>query len=145
MAKPMTSERRLKALLDVVVGEMRANPAFAEKVTAVLDPQPDEPASESTKGSSGRDPRPRATEGLTKRGNRRAASLVDPLTAIQLGQQHLRSQLEPLDLEQLRDVLADYRMDPSKLAMKWKDRERVIEHIVATAVERGQKGDAFRA
>ena len=41
--------------------------------------------------------------------------------------------------------MADYRMDPSKLAMKWKDRERVIDHIVATAVERGQKGDAFRA
>jgi hypothetical protein len=71
--------------------------------------------------------------------------LVDPLTAIQSGQLHLQSQLAALDQEQLRDVMADYRMDPSKLAMKWKDRDRVIEHIVATAVERGQKGDAFRA
>ncbi len=145
MAKTTTSERRLRALLDVVLGEMRENPAFADKVSAVLDPQPSDPAAESAKGPSVRNPRPPSTEGSAKRGNRRAASLVDPLNAIQSGQQYLRSQLEVLDLEQLRDVLADYRMDPSKLAMKWKDRERVIDHIVATAVERGQKGDAFRA
>jgi hypothetical protein len=50
-----------------------------------------------------------------------------------------------LDLEQLRDVVAEYRMDPNKLVMKWKDRERVIEHIATTAASRGRKGDAFRA
>lgn len=144
MAKSMSSERRLKALLDVVLAEMRANPSFAEKVEAILDPPPRDTA---TPGAEPRrhDARAAPADGAAKRGNRRAASLVDPLTAIQSGQQHLRNQLEPLTLEQLRDVLADYRMDPSKLAMKWKDRERVIDHIVATAVERGQKGDAFRA
>ena len=145
MAKAVGTERRLKALMDVVIGEMRANSAFAERVGAVLDPPPSEPAAQHAKESRPRAPRPPAAEGAAKRGNRRAASLVDPLTAIQSGQQQLRNQLAPLDLEQLRDVMADYRMDPSKLAMKWKDRERVIDHIVATAVERGQKGDAFRA
>ena len=145
MAKAVRSERRLKALMDVVISEMRANPAFAERVGAVLDPAPSEPAAQKARESRPRAPRPPAAEGAAKRGNRRAASLVDPLTVIQSGQQQLRNQLAPLDLEQLRDVMADYRMDPSKLAMKWKDRERVIDHIVATAVERGQKGDAFRA
>jgi hypothetical protein len=141
----MGGERRLKAFMEVVLDEMRANPAFAERVGAILDPNPSGPSPRQAAGSGSRAPRPPAAEGPAKRGNRRAPSLVDPLTAIQSGEQHLRSQLAPLDLEQLRDVMADYRMDPSKLAMKWKDRERVIDHIVATAVERGQKGDAFRA
>jgi hypothetical protein len=145
MAKAMGSERRLKAFMDVVLSEMRANPAFAERVGAVLDPPSGEPAELQTKASRPRVSRPLAVEGATKRGNRRAASLVDPLTAIQSGEQQVRNELAPLDLEQLRDVMADYRMDPSKLAMKWKDRERVIDHIVATAIERAQKGDAFRA
>jgi len=145
MVKAMSNEWRLKSFMEVVLSEMRANPAFAERVGAVLDPPPSEPVARQAKDSWPRGSRPPAAEGAAKRGNRRAASLVDPLTAIHSGQQHLRNQLAPLDLEQLRDVVADYRMDPSKLAMKWKDRERVIDHIVATAVERGQKGDAFRA
>jgi len=144
MAKAMGGERRLKAFMEVVLDEMRANPAFAERVGAVLDPRPSGDRPQQADGSRPRAPRLPAG-GAVKRGNRRAPSLVDPLTAIQSGEQHLRSQLAPLDLEQLRDVIADHRMDPSKLAMKWKDRERVIDHIVATAVERGQKGDAFRA
>lgn len=145
MARAMGSERRLKAFMEVVLSEMRANPTFAERVGAVLDPPLREPASQQAKEFQPRASRHPVAEGAAKRGNRRAASLVDPLTAIQSGEQHLRSQLASLDLEQLRDVMADYRMDPSKLAMKWKDRERVIDHIVATSVERGQKGDAFRA
>ena len=145
MARPTGSERRLKAFMQVVLDEMRENAAFAERVGAVLDPPSSESAAPQGKTVTPRTSQPQAAEGVTKRGNRRAASLVDPLMAIQSGEQHLRSELSPLDLEQLRDVLADYRMDPSKLAMKWKDRERIVDHIVATAVERGQKGDAFRA
>ena len=53
--------------------------------------------------------------------------------------------LAALNLEQLRDVVAEYGMDPNKLVMKWKDRERVVDHIVTTSASRARKGDAFRA
>ena len=94
MAKAVGSERRLKALMDVVISEMRANPTFAERVGAVLDPPPSEPAAQHAKESRPRAPRPPAAEGAAKRGNRRAASLVDPLTAIQSGQQQLRKYVQ---------------------------------------------------
>jgi len=35
-------------------------------------------------------------------------------------------------------------MDPGKLVMKWKDRDRVIDRIVEIAGRRATKGDAFR-
>jgi hypothetical protein len=75
----------------------------------------------------------------------RATALIDPIREIEHGEHHLRDRLAPLDLEQLRDVVAEYRMDPNKLVMKWKDRERVIDHILSTSISRGRKGDAFRA
>jgi hypothetical protein len=79
-----------------------------------------------------------------KRGNRRTPATVDPVAEIQKGEQCLRDLLAPLDLEQLRDVVAEYRMDPNKLVMKWHDRARVVDHIVETAAVRNKKGDAFR-
>src|SRR5262249_40895852 len=84
-------------------------------------------------------------EELPKRGNRRHPSVVDPTAEINRGEAHLRDLLAPLDLEQLRDVVADHRMDPNKLVLKWKDRNRVIDHILETAAARTKKGDAFRA
>ena len=49
-----------------------------------------------------------------------------------------------LTLDQLRDIVAQYGMDPSKLVMKWKDPERVMDQIVELALTRSIKGDAFR-
>jgi hypothetical protein len=72
-------------------------------------------------------------------------ALVDPIAEADGGEANLREKLTGLTLEQLRDVIADFRMDQSKLVMKWKDRERVINHIISAALTRRQKGDAFRA
>ena len=56
----------------------------------------------------------------------------------------LVEKLQSLMDKQLKDIIADYGTDPSKLAMKWKDRERFINHIVDTARRRAAKGDANR-
>lgn len=40
--------------------------------------------------------------------------------------------------------VAQFAMDPSKLVMKWKDRDRIAEHIIETSMTRAAKGDAFR-
>ncbi|EPX78861.1 hypothetical protein Salmuc_04444 [Salipiger mucosus DSM 16094] len=55
----------------------------------------------------------------------------------------MRSKLEPLTLEQLKDIVAEYGMDPGKLVMKWKTADRVIDRIVEYSVARAKKGKAF--
>jgi len=81
-----------------------------------------------------------------KRTGRRAPAKLDPLKVLaESGEDGLTIRLEGLDLEQLRDIVAQFGMDPRRLVMRWKDIERVQAHIVATTVQRSRKGDAFRA
>lgn len=81
-----------------------------------------------------------------KRTGRRAPAKLDPFKILaDSGEQSLRAQLADLNLEELRDIVAQFGMDPRRLVMKWKDAQRVREHIAATTVQRSRKGDAFRA
>ncbi|GAB3269394.1 hypothetical protein GCM10027449_03650 [Sinomonas notoginsengisoli] len=50
-----------------------------------------------------------------------------------------------MDLEHLRDIVAEHGMDHDRLAMKWKDPNRVIERIVDKVAARATKGSAFRS
>ena len=75
---------------------------------------------------------------------RRSPASFDPVQAARGGEVDLRSKLEALDIEQLKDIVAQYSMDPKKLAMKWKTRERVVNLIVEMSMQRATKGDAFR-
>jgi hypothetical protein len=61
------------------------------------------------------------------------------------GEATLRERLTELDLEQLRDIIAEHGMDTDRLAMKWRDRSRVVDRIVERVVDRAAKGDAFRS
>ena len=45
----------------------------------------------------------------------------------------------------MRDIVAEFAMDPSKLVMKWKKPDRIIEHIIQSSKRRSVKDDAFRA
>jgi hypothetical protein len=56
----------------------------------------------------------------------------------------VRTQLAILNLEQLRDIVAQYGMDPGNLVMKWNDTQRVVDRIIELALARATKGDAFR-
>ena len=47
-------------------------------------------------------------------------------------------------MEELRDIVAEYGMDPGRLVMKWTTPERVINRIVEMSVARAHKGNAFR-
>jgi hypothetical protein len=71
--------------------------------------------------------------------------VLDPFEVYREEADALPSRLAGLDLEQLRDVVAHYGMDPRRLVMKWKNSDRVVTHIVETVQTRSRKGDAFRA
>lgn len=80
-----------------------------------------------------------------RRSGRRAPGALDPFAVFgEQGEGGLRARLAELDLEQLRDIIAEYGMDHDRLAMKWKDPSRVIDRIVEKVGSRTAKGSAFR-
>lgn len=78
------------------------------------------------------------------RRGRRAPAVLNPVELVGESEQVLREQLSSLTVEQLKDIVAGYGMDPSKLVMKWRKHERIAEHIIQTSLTRSQKGNAFR-
>jgi hypothetical protein len=122
----VSAERRLRALLAVVIDEARAKPDFAARLEAALG-GPEVPPGQ-----------PR------KRRNRRDRAVLDPYALYRDGEPVLRSRLDELSVEQLKDIVAEHGMDGAKLALKWKSADRLIELIVVSVASRSRKGDVFR-
>lgn len=60
------------------------------------------------------------------------------------GEDVLRKKLEPLDSRLLVRIIRQHRFDPSKLAEKWKNKERLINLIVERVATRSDKGSVFK-
>ena len=134
----MTLKRTLGALVNVIVDEAARNPEFSGRIEAalgIMKPAPSPAAKPATA----------KPQDEKRKGGRRAPAVLDPIDLARHGEGELREKLAGLDFEKLLDVVAQYGMDPGKLVMKWKDRERVIDRIVELALGRATKGDAFRA
>ena len=65
-----------------------------------------------------------------KKSNRRAPAKIDPFALYEQGNEALKTALEALDIEELKDVIAANGMDNARLAMKWKDRDRLITTLL---------------
>jgi hypothetical protein len=92
----------------------------------------------------GRSLRRAVESAMPKRRLRRHAAVVDVFAAYSRGgETELRDVLASLTLDQLKDVVAQHRMDRSQLALKWRRPERLIELIVVQTVSRAHKGEAF--
>lgn len=125
---PSRGTEVVQALFVEILEEMDRNPRFAAAVERALT---------GTAGSP--------TRAVGRRGGRRAPGVLDPFAVLaEGGESGLHRRLAELDLEQLRDIVAEHGMDTSKLAMRWKSPERVVSLIVSTVAERAVKGHAFR-
>lgn len=80
-----------------------------------------------------------------RKGNRRAPAVLDPYEAFESGEAQLRGTLTRLDIEQLKDIVAQHGMDRSRLAMKRKSPDRLVDLIVGTVKSRATKDSVFRA
>lgn len=105
--------------------EVETNDALRQRLSALL-PGPDRPPA------------------APKKANRRKPGVLDPLKVFRESPNDLKPRLEVLGLEELKDIVAEQGMDRSKLAMKWKTKDRLIELILAQVKSRVEKGDAFR-
>ncbi len=69
--------------------------------------------------------------------------MLDPIELARHGDAVLRARLAELNLEQLKDIVADYGMDTGRLVLKWKTPERIINRIVEVSIGRARKGEGF--
>ena len=136
----MELKRAIQNLAKVIVEESDRNPEFESRIREALGLS----ASDDNNSCSGQGP-DEAKPGSVRGRNRRTPSVLDPVQLVQESEQVLREQLSGLTVEQLKDVVADHDMDPSKLVMKWRTQERIVNHIVEMAMSRSRKGDAFRS
>ncbi|HMH19948.1 MAG TPA: hypothetical protein VK572_17565 [Burkholderiales bacterium] len=119
----------ISSLFEVILKEYLENPVFRKNIEDVIKGAP-----AATKiANSG------------KQRNRRTRAIVDPYEVNRIGETALRHALAPLTIDQLKDVISEFAIDSSKLALKWKDRDRLINLIVVTTKARIEKGDAFRS
>ena len=135
----MNMKKTLNAFFKVIAQEAENNPAFCARLEAALGLE-DKKNSER----SGARIQEKGESQIKRASNRRPPALLDPVQLARRGETELREELTKLNIEQLRDVVAEYGMDTGKLVLKWRDPERIIERIVEVARGRAQKGSAFR-
>lgn len=126
----MTLRTALQGLVRTIVEEAERNPDFARRV-------------EKSLGMGGEGIPAQSDRNMKGGRNRRSPAVLDPIDAARHGEAALRQSLAVLSLEQLKDVVADYGMDPGKLVMKWKTPQRIIDRIVEFSMARAVKGDVF--
>ena len=118
---------KLKRLFGEIIAEANSNPAFAQRLAALFEDQV-APSAQRRTGTS-----------------RRAPGALDPYVVMnESGSAGLDAALKALDVDQLKDIIAEHGMDPAKLAMKWRKSDRLVEHIMSFVTSRERKGDAFR-
>ena len=122
---------QLARVVAVVAREAIRSPRLAKALGAALDPGELSDA---------------GPVGVAQRSHRRLRGVFDPFAIYaETGEDGLRKRLNDLNLEQLRDILSEHRLDHDRLAMKWKDPTRVTERIVERVAARASKGSAFRS
>jgi len=118
-------KKKIKKLFDIIIQEYDNNESFRKRIEDLLEPKPDEKTEK-------------------KRKNKRTPAVLDPIILAEKDINELKIKLDELDIEKLKDIVSEFRLDSSRLVMKWKDKERIIEHIVKAAISRAEKGDVFR-
>jgi hypothetical protein len=122
----MSLKKVLNDLVRSVVEEAERNPEFANRLEESLGLKEKSLKADITRGT-----------------NRRTQAVLDPVQLARQGEPALRARLGELNVEQLKDIIAEYGMDPSKLALKWKTAERIIDRIVEVSLGRVRKGEGF--
>lgn len=74
------------------------------------------------------------------------ASEFDPFELLRTGgESALRERLELLDVPRLKAVISVNALDTTRLAQKWRDKQRLVSFIVERITARAQKGEVFMA
>ncbi len=116
----------LNRLFKEISIEVKNNPDFSRRIATALN------LTEETQDKK------------KSRPPRRNPGPFDPIVLFREQPESLKPRLEVLTIEEIKDIIAEHAMDRKKLAMRWKDKNRLIDLIITTTKNRAQKGDAFR-
>ncbi len=112
-----------KEVSNLIASEISNNEEFAQKMERIL------------KGET--------VAVTSKRRSRRSPAKLDPLHLLEMGEEILAKELEKLNVEELKDIVSEYGMDTSRLALKWKDRKRLELLIMDATKRKSSRGEAF--
>lgn len=121
----------LRKLIVAVIAEAGRNESFARELERVLTGKSPDAAEANSEG-----------KGKRKR-RKRQQPVFNPMD---IGEEEgkLVERLHVLSVEQLRDIVAAYGMDPSGRALRWNQPDQLIAFILEVSHRRVTKGDAFR-
>ena len=123
-------KKNMKALFGLILDQAERNEDFAEELSKIF-----------INGASEKNNK--VNTGEKRASNRRDKAVIDPIKLAENDELSVEV-LASLSEKELKDIVADYGMDSSKLAMKWKDKDRLIQLILDTSIRRASKGNAFR-
>lgn len=111
----------LPALLRAVADEMERDNTLAERILGNLP------------------------DALDKKRVKRAPIGFDPFELLRHGNVGLlRERLESLDLPSLKTIVTEHGLDTTRLAQKWRDKQRLVNFILERITARAGKGDVFK-
>lgn len=114
----------LHRVLDAVVDEAENNEDFASKLERAFTGNP-------------------SSKIKKERVRRRQKPVLNPLDMIE-DMNALNAKLHTLSVDQLKDIVSVYSMDPSRRALQWRKPDRLIALILEVSQKRLTKGNAFR-
>lgn len=116
---------QLEKLLQVLRDQARQSTEFAGRLQEVLAPPP---------------PPPEPDPPLELPKPKRRKALVDPFAVYETGwESMLRQELGRLSVDQLRDVIVAYELDPDDRSVRLKSQGKLSEWIVKAVMNRAEK------
>ena len=114
----------LRSMFDAVIDEAENNEDFAGKLERAFTCNSSSPVKK-------------------RKLHRRQKPVLNPLDMIE-DMHALDAKLHTLSVDQLKDIVSVYSMDPSRRALQWRKPERLIALILDVSQKRLAKGNAFR-
>ena len=125
----------LSRLTAIVIEESARNSDFASKIQFVFA----EPGSCISEDDTSNE-----TSNIQRRRNRRDPAVLNPFDMIPNDETKLVECLRSLTEKELKDIIAQFGLDPTNRSMQWRKKERLIQSILEATRRKTAKGNAFR-
>ena len=127
----MDMEKLLKDFCEVIIEEINKNEEFSNKVKKILV--------ENIKIEKDKLKTKKKKKVLSQKD-----ILINPYEILLEGTEVLENKISKLELQDLKNIVEYYSMDPSKSFKRWRKKERFINLILEVSILRANKGNAFR-
>ena len=118
--------KKLRGVFKVITDEAAKNEQFAANIAAAL-------------GFGETKIKPPA-----KKSTRRDPAVLNPVKLIAEDEKALELRLLDLSDKELKDIIAEFALDPAHVSSRWKKKEKFVALIMEMSRQWATKGNAFR-